>query len=408
MKTLAALSLFISIGLASVGQVAIGPTSFAPDPSAGLDVKFSDKGFLPPRMTTTERDAISNPAHGLQIYNTTTDCINYRVGLVWYSLCGTPPIGTIASLDCAGATPNGTLTDGVSADGVNSSIGYTGGNGGTHNGQTVSSTGVTGLTATLAAGLFVSGSGALTYTITGIPSSSGTASFAINIGGQTCTLSRTVASPPCGSSLTDARDNAVYTTVLIGSQCWMAQNLAYLPVVHSNSQFATQGTNTQPGYGVYGYNGSDVVIAKSQANYATYGVLYNWWAVMAGEGSSVSNPSGVQGICPSGWHLPSDAEWTTLTDYLGGESAGGAMKSTTGWTEPNTGATNSSGFSGLPGGYRTSNGDFLEVGNNGNWRSSTEYSANNAWYRPLFYNTGSVSRYGTNKLTGFSCRCIKD
>ena len=101
----------------------------------------------------------------------------------------------IASLDCAGATHNGTLTGGTAASGVSSVISYTGGDGSAHSGQIVTSTGVTGLTATLAAGNFASGSGSLTYTITGTPSAGGTASFAINIGGQSCTLARTVASP---------------------------------------------------------------------------------------------------------------------------------------------------------------------------------------------------------------------
>ena len=103
--------------------------------------------------------------------------------------------GTIATINCAGATANGTLTSGTAASGVNSVISYTGGNGGTHSGQTVTSTGVTGLTATLAAGSFATGAGTLTYNITGTPASSGTATFAINIGGQTCNLTRTVAAP---------------------------------------------------------------------------------------------------------------------------------------------------------------------------------------------------------------------
>ncbi|MEN9304685.1 MAG: hypothetical protein RL264_3114 [Bacteroidota bacterium] len=110
----------------------------------------------------------------------------------------TLPVGTIASINCEGATNNGTLTSGVTASSVNSVISYTSGNGGTHSGQTVNSTGVTGLTATLSSGTFASGNGTLTYTITGTPSASGTASFAINIGGQTCTLTRSVI-PPAGS-----------------------------------------------------------------------------------------------------------------------------------------------------------------------------------------------------------------
>lgn len=107
--------------------------------------------------------------------------------------CNTAPsVGTIASLNCAGATNNGTLTSGTAASGVSSIIAYTGGNGGAYSAQTVSSTGVTGLTATLSGGSFAVGAGSVTYTITGTPASSGTASFAISLGGQSCTLTRTV------------------------------------------------------------------------------------------------------------------------------------------------------------------------------------------------------------------------
>jgi hypothetical protein len=121
---------------------------------------------------------------------TTTVCAGQPTTLSVQSITG-----TITALNCASSTNSGTLTSGTAASGVSSSVPYTGGNGGTHNGQTVTSTGVTGLTATLAAGTFATGAGSLTYTITGTPSAAGTASFALNIGGQTCTLTRTVGLP---------------------------------------------------------------------------------------------------------------------------------------------------------------------------------------------------------------------
>ena len=120
--------------------------------------------------------------------------------------------GSIATLDCAGATTTGTLTSGTAASGVSSSVPYTGGNGGSYAAQTVSSTGVTGLTATLAAGNFATGTGNLTYTITGTPASSGTASFAINIGGQPCTLTRTVAANITVASPTYQGTSVINTT----------------------------------------------------------------------------------------------------------------------------------------------------------------------------------------------------
>ena len=127
--------------------------------------------------------------------------------------------------------------------------------------------------------------------------------------------------------------------------------------------------------------------------------------------SSTSNPSTVQGVCPSGWHLPSDAEWTQLTDYLGGESvAGGKLKETgtTHWLSPNTGATNETGFTALPGGYRYDNGPFSDIGYSGYWWSATEGSTDYAWYRNMYYSSYVVDSYLNGKELGFSVRCVRD
>ena len=118
--------------------------------------------------------------------------------------------------------------------------------------------------------------------------------------------------------------------------------------------------------------------------------------------------SGVQGICPDGWHLPSDGEWTLLTDSLGGANiAGTKMKSTSGWYNNGNG-TNSSGFTGLPGGYRDSSGSFGGLGHYGYWWSSSEYSGAYALERYLYYNNGQVYRYNSGKTIGFSVRCLKN
>ena len=124
-------------------------------------------------------------------------------------------------------------------------------------------------------------------------------------------------------SFIDTRDGNVYNYVTIGNQVWMAENLKYLPsVVGSDTS-----SEITPFYYVYDYDGVNIEDAKATSNYTAYGVLYNWSAAMAGSASSVTNPSGVQGVCPIGWHLPSDAEWIVLTDYLGGENeAGGKLK----------------------------------------------------------------------------------
>jgi uncharacterized protein (TIGR02145 family) len=213
--------------------------------------------------------------------------------------------------------------------------------------------------------------------------------------------------PATSGTFTDSRDGNHYNVVKIGNQIWMAENLAYLPsVVHPGV-----GSQTTPKYYVYGYNGTDVSAAKATANYATYSVLYNWPAAMAGSASSTANPSGVQGVCPTGWHLPSDAEWTQLTDYLGGESvAGGKLKETgtTHWSSPNTGATNETGFTALPGGQRGDNGTFSNFVITGYWWSATEYNTLNAWNRYMSFYYSIVTSFYNSKELGLSVRCVRD
>ncbi len=203
----------------------------------------------------------------------------------------------------------------------------------------------------------------------------------------------------------DSRDNTEYSWVQIGSQTWMAENLKYLPSVVGPGT----GSNSEAYCYVYGYDGTSISAAKATENYATYGVLYNWTAAMNGAESSDANPSGVQGICPDGWHLPSDAEWTQLTDYLG-ENAGDKLKEAgiTHWADPNAGANNESGFTALPGGYRGNNGGFYNIRNYGYWWSSTGDNTNNAWYRYLDYDNSYVYRLSSYKSMGFSVRCLRD
>ncbi len=162
-----------------------------------------------------------------------------------------------------------------------------------------------------------------------------------------------------------------YSTVQIGEQCWFSENCRYLPEVSPSSE----GSDTDPYFYVYGYEGTDASAAMSTAYYETYGALYNWPAVMANGGSL---------LCPSGWHMPSDGEFTELTDFLGGEGvAGGKMKEAgyEHWNSSNTGATNSSGWTGLPGGYRYSGG-FDNNGYYGYWWSASE-SGSYSWIRSL-------------------------
>jgi uncharacterized protein (TIGR02145 family) len=205
----------------------------------------------------------------------------------------------------------------------------------------------------------------------------------------------------CPATVTDV-DGNVYNTVEIGGQCWMAENLATetyrdgsaIPTGLSNGAWATTT------------GGASAAWNNDPANKVTYGLLYNGYAV-----------TDARGICPVGWHVPTDAEWTELTDHLGGEAvAGGPMKSTgtsvagTGlWTTPNTGATNASGFSGLPGGVRAGAvGNFGSLGLFGFWWSASESSTGKAWVRLLRYDISSVVRVDYEIKSGRSVRCLRD
>ena len=214
--------------------------------------------------------------------------------------------------------------------------------------------------------------------------------------------------------ITDSRDGNTYKFIKIGDQTWMAENLAYLPVVHSNSEFKTQGNNSQPGYGVYEYDGSKVDNAKSHANYTTYGVLYNWWAAM--------------NACPAGWHLPGDEEWKILEDYLiangynydgttSGNKIAKALAASTNWESSSNidgavGSTdypskrNATDFTALPGGSRSS--IFRDVGCVGYWWSATKYGNSDAWFRSIVYYDSEAGRMFGGVNLGFSVRCLRD
>jgi len=193
------------------------------------------------------------------------------------------------------------------------------------------------------------------------------------------------------------KEGNIYKTVTLGKQIWMAENLRTtkyrngdpIPNVTVNSNWAALTTG-----GLCWYNND------AAANHATYGVLYNWYAV--------NDP---RKIAPSGWHVPSDEEWTVLTNFLAGKSyAGGKLKgtSTSHWSDPNSGATNSSGFTALPGGYRNKDGVFKNLSFCGSWWATTEYTKSVAWYRYVDYGTSTIYNVSTYKTSGFSIRCIKD
>ncbi|MEY5049816.1 MAG: hypothetical protein RLZZ175_3175 [Bacteroidota bacterium] len=513
----------------ATAQVGVGTTT--PHASAVLDVTSTTQGFLPPRMTQAQRDAIASPAAGLiiwctncgasgelQIYNSTiwsnlslggsqvgtissitcgsatnngtlvsgivassvsseipysggnsgthdgqtvtstgvtglTATLSGGVfassGNLTYTITGTPAssgtatfalniggqscnltrtvnAGLISTITCGSATNNGTLTSGTAASGVNSVVPYTGGNAGSHNGQTVTSTGITGLTATLSAGTFASGSGSVTYTITGTPSGAGTATFALNIGGQTCSLTRTVNAPSIpgnvtctgatisatscasvsGATINDvgattlgteynwtgattsgmANTSTTQALVEIGGQCWMRYNMDVTPSTGLNWYF----------------NGGP---------YINEGRLYNWYAAMNG-----ATTERAQGICPTGWHIPSNCEWMYLENTLGMTTAdqqftgsGYRNSGDVGYdlSSAVSGGTNNSGFSGLLGGYRNENGTWYRTLTGHWWLSSA--SGTNALRTKLETGIRGVDKnYNEKGEYGFSVRCLKD
>jgi uncharacterized protein (TIGR02145 family) len=192
-------------------------------------------------------------------------------------------------------------------------------------------------------------------------------------------------------------DGNHYPVVTIGTQTWMAENLKTTKYNNSNAIPLVTDNGAWTGLitPAYCWYNNDYSTCGS-----VYGALYNWFTVETGN------------LCPTGWHAPTDAEWTVLTDFLGGESvAGGHLKETdtTRWSSPNNGATNSSGFTALPGGYRGYvNNSFSVIGNWGNWWSSSAYSNAKAWFRSLYYYESDAYNEYVNKDFGYSVRCVRD
>ncbi|MBP5710322.1 MAG: fibrobacter succinogenes major paralogous domain-containing protein [Bacteroidales bacterium] len=212
------------------------------------------------------------------------------------------------------------------------------------------------------------------------------------------------------------QDGNVYPVVQIGSQCWMKENLRTTHYANGTSIALGSSTSTTTAYRYYPNN--------SSSNVSTYGYFYNWKAVMQNSSSSSVNPSGVQGICPTGWHVPSDAEWTQLTNYVGSQTQyqcdnssyniAKALASTTGWDSSsetcavgnNPGTNNATGFSALPAG--TYYGGFRDFGDGAYFWSATEINGSKAYSCYLGYNYDYVSGGDGSKSYGFSVRCIRD
>ena len=224
---------------------------------------------------------------------------------------------------------------------------------------------------------------------------------------------------PCpGTPIVTDVDGNIYNTVKIGGQCWMKENLRTTKYADETSIALSPDTSTMIAYRYYPNNDS--------SNVNTYGYLYNWPAVMHGATSSATNPSNVQGICPTGWHVPSNAEWTQLTNYMKRQdmyvcgtsdlNIAKALVATTGWgTSNNTCAVgnnqadnDASGFSALPAGIYSSNGNYYNFGNRTNFWSATRYGSTYAYGRYLYYSYSYVYQGDYHKSNGHSVRCLRD
>jgi 6-phosphogluconolactonase/glucosamine-6-phosphate isomerase/deaminase len=381
-------------------EVGIGTST--PNISAKVEIASTTQGFLPPRMTTSQRDAISAPAIGLVIFNTTTNCLNFYIGSGWNEICGNSsiPTGTIDSINCSSSINTGTLTQGIEASGVSSNVPYIAGNGGSHSGQTLISTGVSGLTATLQSGTFANGSGNLNYIITGTPTSSGTASFALNIGGQGCTLTIAVASNLeaqylAGSVFCNGPTAIIDVTNPTTGKIWMDRNLGASQVATSSTDALAYGDLYQWGRGNDGHqcrNSSTTSVLSStdqpaNGSFITASSPNNDWRSPQNN-NLWQGVNGVNNPCPSGYRLPTETE-------LNAEI--------TSWSQNNSEGAFSSPLKFTKGGNRS--GDVVDdVGTIGRYSSSTVDSTISKY----LLISGSAFMSNTLREFGISVRCIKD
>ena len=379
------------------------------DPTSLLDLQSTSKGLLLPRMSSAERSAIANPAEGLLIYNTNLGCIEINIGDSanpnWG--CILAMSGRIEALNCGAAV----LYDGLivgAASGVQVAVPYTGGNGSFYQGQVVSSTGVTGLTASILSGAFAKGSGSLIYTITGSPTSRGTASFALSIGGQTCTLNLPVTG--CGA--------------FVASGVWkefMCHNLG----ANTSANPLTPSWELVGNYYQWGRNpscfGRDVIAAPNPCSSLVYGVAGPWGSTAANDNAgSITGwnttdafngawQDGVKTVndpCPAGFRVPTRVQWDGVSNSsLNTRTFIGT------WTDGSTNYSSGIRFgeslfipaSGL---RDYINGALSFRGTSGRCWSSTEETSTRAWR--LGFGNGFASTEHHFRTYGYPVRCIAE
>ncbi len=309
-------------------------------------------------------------------------------------------VGTIGAIDCGGATITGNLVAATAASGVSASVPYTGGNGGVHNGQTVTSTGVTGLTATLAPGSFANGVGNLTYAITGTPSAGGTASFALNIGGKSCnlTINVLVANSPlypansvfCANGATTVIDVTNPTT----GKVWMDRNLGASQVATSSTDAAAYGDLYQWGRRADGHQcrtsaTTTTLSSTDQPGHGNFIINSQGW--QSPQNNNLwQGINGINNPCPSNYRIPTSAELFAENNTWNGNNGSGAFASPLKFTLA---------------GMRNDGGDINNSGSNGQY-----------WSRTLILMDDSIDFLDiqggasdtTNRQRGRSVRCIKN
>jgi uncharacterized protein (TIGR02145 family) len=375
-------------------QTVIG--GLTPENSAMLDVRSTSKGVLFPRMNTSQRDAISQAATGLMIFNTTSGCLEINLGsgaASWQKIKCTP----IAALNCAGATVTGTMKTNQAASSVSVNVSYTSGNGEAHLGQTVSSTVVLGLTATLLAGNFATGSGSLTYNITGTPTSGGLASFALAIGGQSCELLVPV-DFVCGAYVGSAWKE--FKCHNLGAANSYAD--PFIPSWEINGSYYQWGKPTEAAPGPTGING----VTPNDGLPGSWTPTGSWSTSAAANGAWADGSKTGNDPCPQNFRVPTQSQWAqVVNNVLNPRTTVGPW--TNGATQYGSGAKFGNDLFLPSAGSRNFNdGSLLFRGASGNYWTSTEASGGAAFY--LLINASTAGTVDNTRTLGLSVRCISE
>lgn len=367
-------------------SIGINDDGSEPNGKAILDVKSLSKGVLLPRLTKVQRDAMEGldvSQVGMFIFQTDSEPgLYYWNGYIWVGFNEKPYLGTdlaSKSINYASGTFEIKVYSNLIWDATESSDWFS-----------LSTT---------------SGSGYLTITVTYDENITGSSRIDDITFSSSGVLDVVVSISQNNQVITDYDGNN-YNVVKIGDQYWMKENFksthfADGSEIPDGTGIVTTGNLTAQYFFNYGNN---------PANSETYGRLYTWAAIMKGDASSNSVPSGVQGCCPVGWHVPSNAEWSLLTTYLGGESVAGAkMKEsgTTHWNATNN-ADNGSNFTALPGGFYDGSLNFGGMNENAHFWSCTQSALDKSYLRFLQNDLITAQNWIYSKPTGLSVRCVKN